>query len=261
MPFGRWRLRGALNEIAMKTRPDCDSAWLVYARGVLGDGVLRSCCQFPVAADRPLRKRVLWPGYIGVNYAKGRVLFVGAMHNAGELFTSEIGALAEVAAQWIRSAATSTTNAHHLEEVRRAYLASIPRWTKGAVWGRFDRIRRRLNLTWEDIAFTNIAKCAEISDANDRDSKKRYNKRITKCTGSFFDRVPLAELQPLAIFVACDNATVRGALEASHQIPIRRNYHNTYGYYRTEVEAGTRATVGETTWLSADADHYAELTR
>ena len=164
----------------MLTQRACNSAWLSYARGVLGSHPLRRCCQFPAALGEALHDRILWPGYIGSNYAKGRVFFVGAMHNAGELFTPEITALAGEAARWAASPQSSGADERYLRMVQDAYLASIPRWTKGAVWGRFDRVRTSLNLTWRDIAFTNVAKCAEISASNDGDSKKRYTKRITR---------------------------------------------------------------------------------
>jgi hypothetical protein len=245
----------------MPQRPqaDYDKAWLTYARGVLGDGALRTCCQFPVPPDDPLHDRILWPGYLGSNYAKARVLFVGAMHNAGELFTPEIIALAGEASQWTKSPDSPANSARYLEAVREAYLTSISTWTRGAVWGRFNRIRKKLNLDWSEIAFTNLAKCAEISDAGDSESKKRYTKRINGCEGSLLTRMPLRELQPLAVFVACDIASVRDTLAESSQIPIRRSYHNTHGYYWSYDASGDKIIVAEKNWLGLDARRYADL--
>ncbi len=54
--------------------------WLDYARDVLtrGGGAM-NCC---VSGNTDHFSR--WPGYLGPDYATGRALFVGAVHNQGD---------------------------------------------------------------------------------------------------------------------------------------------------------------------------------
>jgi hypothetical protein len=74
---------------------DVERKWLAYVRGVLEGDLLSECCA-STAADQPAPVR-RWPGYLGSRYESSRVLLVGAIHNADQLFTPEILALCDEA--------------------------------------------------------------------------------------------------------------------------------------------------------------------
>jgi hypothetical protein len=83
-----------------------------------------------------------------------------------------------------------------MDAVRRAYRSSAYAWAaNGIVWKRFLQLRKQFDLTIEQIAFTNLAKCFCPVGINN-------NRFVREC----LKRFPLSDLvdrlQPKAIFIA-----------------------------------------------------------
>ena len=86
------------------------------------DGGPMNCC-VSGTTDRISR----WPGYLGPNYASGRVLFVGAVHNEEFLFKARtIQSLGAAGATWIREGRVG--DAAYLAAMRLYYPEAARFW-------------------------------------------------------------------------------------------------------------------------------------
>jgi hypothetical protein len=100
----------------MTTQAQFESRWLAYARKVM---TVPCGCE----CDRDTS----WPGYIGKDYELGRVLLVGAIHNAPVLRNSGIFEILPDIDAFKRSPPGEQDHTY-LRIVRNAYLAAIPKW-------------------------------------------------------------------------------------------------------------------------------------
>jgi hypothetical protein len=136
-----------------------EKRWLSYARDVLKQ---ESGC--PCDADE-----IAWPGFIGANYAAGRVLIVGSIHNAPVLRSSGIYDIVPEVKTFLKNMPNVLADKQYLDAVRNAYMGAIPRWQRyvnengltvsGTVWTNIAKIVKALELAFADVAFTNLAKC------------------------------------------------------------------------------------------------------
>ncbi len=136
-----------------------------------------------------------WPGYLGSRYKRGRVLLVGAIHNAGQLFTPEIVALESQVEKWMNASRSTDSNRQYLTAVQSAYLASSRRWAcNGNVWKRFDELLCYLGIDIEQVAFTNLAKCFCSVGQND-------TRFVKACLTRYPVGALIEEIQPKAVFI------------------------------------------------------------
>jgi len=247
-------------------------AWLRYARRVLfehGQGGLRTCC-LGAGTELPPHERVLWPGYLGARYGEGRVLLVGAVHNASELNTEPIRALAEKAVEWQSDPLSDDLSREYLEAARSGYIKSATQklsvtgksWADGGVWGAFATLLETLKLAkggklktypapWELVAFTNLAKCATPSGVG-------YTARVNHCNGSLLDRLPIRELKPLALFVSCGPASIAHEFErAGIDVPIVRVFEQRSRRSKFPIES--KESDSWDSWRGRDAKRYLDL--
>jgi hypothetical protein len=218
-------------------RDDPIEKWLTYARDVLTHG--REQCTCDVARREPR-----WPGYIGARYPQGRVFLVGSSHFTANLFTPEISALMPIARAWANG--TGVADKDYLEAVRSAYVASFPSWG-GQVWTRFEKIVSALGLDWEDVAFTNLAKCHMPSDDDDT---------IVSCLRTFPINALVVHLDPIATLLAKDSTKVTAAARIRYENRddrLVRRYNNRNG------NSGSQRCEGDRGWLAADIERYWDL--
>jgi hypothetical protein len=207
--------------------------WLKYAWNVLGDDPLKCCTGTCDRFGRVMR----WPGYLGPRYQESRgVLFVGAVHNAnnqdsdhkaGQLFTSHINKLAGIACDWLSGA---VTDADYLSVVRSAYEKSQAQWK--TVWRHFRTLQTLLKVSFDQTAFTNLAKCFLTPH-------KSAGKPTGKDTDDLFvecnDKFPLYDLirilKPAMVFVAKDSGTSHKVFHCYPYIsgPAIYMFHNLNG--------------------------------
>ena len=173
--------------------------WLDYARNVLtrGGGAM-NCC---VSGNTDRFSR--WPGYLGADYATGRALFVGAVHNQDDMdATPEVPAIAAAALDWING---DRSDSDYLTLVRSKYPKAIDFWCRhaGGVFRKFAKIGAELGISLEQCAISNIAKCTAVSGS------KKYGKSISGCPLLF----PLTDLiqllDPVVVFIACNDLNAR----------------------------------------------------
>lgn len=100
-----------------------EQLWLDYARGVMTRGGGATSCCVRGDTDRFCR----WPGYLGPDYATGRALFVGALHNQGET-DPILPALGDVAMEWISGKISA---ADYLARMRTMYSIAMRTWAGG----------------------------------------------------------------------------------------------------------------------------------
>jgi hypothetical protein len=202
-----------------------EAEWLAYARHTITSGERSCLCP---AQDRLIR----WPGYLGERYDTGRVLLVGAIHNTARLFTEQISALEPIARNWAQSPEAAKRDAAYLHALRQAYRASIPQWqswvvdgrtVRGTVWSRFQDIIDALGANWDQVAFTNLAKCHTPVQSID-------GPRIVSCASSFPIASLVSILQPSAVFVAKDARAVNASTPIPPQVGcLVRRYNNMTG--------------------------------
>jgi hypothetical protein len=181
--------------------------WLDYARDVLkhGGGAM-NCC---VCGDTDRISR--WPGYLGPDYASGRVLLVGAVHNQADMdATPEVSAIGAAALEWING---DRSDSAYLALLRAEYPKAIDFWCRhgGGVFRKFAEIRAALGSSLEQCAVSNIAKCTAV-----RGSKK-YCESINACPVRFPVTDLIARLDPVIVFIACNdtNARIPGVVQAT----------------------------------------------
>jgi hypothetical protein len=223
-----------------------EKEWLDYARGVI------TCEKSTCICPNEFR-RIRWPGYIGANYDYGRVLLVGAIHNTNRLFTNEIIELEPIARKWSNSKPDSTHNQIYLKALRKAYINSIPQWQswlmngnkkRGAVWSNFQKIVDSLEIGWEHIAFTNLAKCHTPTQSDDTNT-------IISCATTFSIEKLVTILNPVAIFIAKDERVVNPAT------PIAENSARFVRRYNNRNGVSKNLKIRE--WLLTDAKRYRML--
>ena len=190
------------------TQDEFEARWLAYAHKVL-----------TVPCGCPCDGELSWPGYLGQEYAVGRVLLVGAIHNAPVLRSSGIFEIAPDVEAFVK--ASPGDPQRYLDVVREAYVKAIPRWKtyvneKGqriteTVWKRLLLLVDAFGIPLTQIAFTNLAKCALPS-------------------GSGWAIEKLAELikhlEPRYVLIAKDCAGLSQILGLKANPPIPRYCHN-----------------------------------
>lgn len=216
-----------------------EDSWLEWAKLILD----RTCCVSTPASNAPLHERILWPGYVGSTYECGRVLFVGAVHNAGQLFTEPMKDLARVGDDWIKG---NRNGRDYAREARSAYIESAKTWARGGtVWGSFKSILSDLELSWQDVAFCNAAKCCTPVGQG-------FKERVDGCRGRIPERLPIKALHPWAVFVCCGRLQCWGS-ELKKHVPMVRIYK----------QKGFRSLWPTTdkwqTWRAADKERYRQI--
>ncbi len=226
------------------------SKWLDYAYAAVAERRMTGCaCDSDVA----------WPGYMGTRYPDRRVLLVGAIHHAKVLNASGLLSIVPCVKAWAanrtKACDAEALDRSYLSVVEKAYLEAIPGFIcwkepsgasrRGAVWSNFEKILDALGLSFEDVAFTNLAKCA--LPAGTRQSEETRRIRAHECAW------PLARLidkiDPLYVVIAKDNKVVNRIVGIPTSDRIRR-CHN-----RTFVASGVRLSE----WLPKDATRYKKL--
>lgn len=242
--------------------------WASWARMQLTtDGELRRCQVCPQDGESPF-DRVLWPGYIGERYAEGRVLIVGAVHNAGQLRTREMEHLAGYAEQWSRDGDVDKPD-EYLQVVRNSYLTSARRdWIRpNQVWGLLDQLVKKLNLSWEQVAFTNWSKCksetsnlpGETKEERTKEKDRRYLAHIG-VSKEMSHRLPIEELLPNALFVCCGLSSVVAQIKtANFDIPIIRVFDQPTSRNRFLPPSKFPTKTPYAQWLRDDATSFIEL--
>jgi len=202
---------------------------------------------------------VAWPGYMGTGYPNSRVLLVGAIHHAKVLNRSGLLSIVPDLKAWGANPRTKACDVEALGRVEKAYVEAIPRWIRwkepngairvGAVWSNFEKILNALGLSFADVAFTNLAKCALPAGTKQSEETRRIR---------FHERAwPLAKLidkiDPLYVVIAKDNKVVNRIVRipTSDRRIIRRCCNLTF------VSSGRRLSG----WLPDDARRYAVLRR
>lgn len=216
-----------------------ESLWLEYALDVLtrGGGAMNCCVSGQT--DRISR----WPGYLGPDYASGRVLLVGAVHNEADMdATPEVPAIGDGAVEWING---HRSDSDYLAMLRVEYPRAINFWCRngGGVFRKFTEIRAALGVSLGQCAISNIAKCTAV-----RGSKK-YCESISACPLRFPLTDLIALLDPVIAFIACNdtNARIPGVGSTSTRRVYRFQQLNSLEYAtkrRREV------------WLREAADFY-----
>lgn len=229
------------------------SEWLAYAHATVTG--MTGC---PWNAD------VARPGYMGTGYSNSRVLIVGAIHHAKVLNASGKLSIVPAVKAWgatprTEASDTEASDRTYLSVVEKAYVDAIPRWIRwtepsgairvGTVRSNFEKILVSLGLSFEDVAFTNLAKCALPAGTKQSldMSRIRAHERAW----------PLAKLiekiDALYVVIAKDNKVVNPIVRipTSDQRIIRRCSNLTF------VSLGRRLSE----WLPEDAARYALLRR
>jgi hypothetical protein len=176
-----------------------ETRWLDYARDVLmRSGGAMNCC---VSGDTDRVSR--WPGYLGPEYANGRVLFVGAVHNQEGMDSApgipEIGAAAK---EWIRG---DRSDSEYLALLRAEYPATVEYGGRhgASVFAKFASIRANLTISLEQSATTNIAKCTAVTGST------KYGESILACPMRFPLADLISRLDPVLVFIACNDSKAR----------------------------------------------------
>jgi hypothetical protein len=144
----------------------------------------------------------------------------------------------------------------YLKTVRSAYLAAIPQWKQwhndngrlvtGTVWTNFKKIVDRLELSFEHVAFTNLAKCALPAG-----TKPSVEFERIRCHESATPLSSLiAMLEPRLVIIAKDSRRVSRLLDAKIDgARIRRCNNRTF--------VADRMLLPD--WLSEEQVHFEEI--
>ena len=179
----------------------CDGRWLNYAWKVLTeDGGLTTCCV--TGTSNEVQR---WTGCLGGDYSSGRVLMVGAVHNKPVL-EQDKAPLALAARAWVDSGRSSTADSRYIAAVRDFYRRVTPTWEYGGtVWRTFAKLRDRLSVDVEQVAYANVAKCEMRTGLG-------YGQLIQQCLRRF----PLNDLvdavNPAIVLIALDNQSFTKAI-------------------------------------------------
>ena len=222
---------------------EAEARWLCYARDVLtrGAGGAMNCC-IDGKTDRISR----WPGYLGSDYAKGRVLFVGAVHNEQDLNAApRIDEVRKAAREWIGGERSDAADANYLALLRDVYPGAIDCWCHGSsVFAKFAKISADLGIAFKQQCATgNIAKCSAPSGSS------KYSKSISRCPQCFPLTALIALLDPVLVFIACNDPMAW--LPGVECTPTRHVYRFQQRNW-TEFTTGRRLDA----WLSEAADFY-----
>ena len=242
--------------------------WATWARAQLINERNLRRCEVCAKDDQSPFDRVLWPGYIGERYSEGRVLIVGAVHNAGQLRTREMEHLATYAERWSRDGDVTKPN-EYLSLVRESYLTSARRdWIKpNQVWGLLDDLIKKLKVTWEQVAFTNWSKCKSLTSnvpgATNAERKKEQDRRYLAHIGAVRDihhRLPIEELRPNALFICCGLKSVVDEVRAADlDIPIIRVFDQPRATNRFAPKSKFPSIAPYHQWLHDDVKMYEEM--
>lgn len=220
------------------------SEWLHYAYATVAEGRKTGCaCDAGVA----------WPGYMGTRYPDSRVLLVGAVHHAKVLNASGLLSIVPDLKKWSASPRTRALDQSYLSVVEKAYLEAIPRWIRwtepngasrrGAVWSNFKKILDALGLSFEDVAFTNLAKCALPAGTKQSEETRRI--RAHECAWRLATLID--KIDPLYVVIAKDNKVVNQiVLMPTSDRHIRRCNNRTF--------VSSDRLLSE--WLPEDAARY-----
>lgn len=198
-----------------------------------------------------------WPGFMGENYAVGRVLIVGSIHNAPVLRASGIYDVVPHVERWFHSEAPDDRG--YLRTLRAAYLAAIPNWKRyvnadgrqvtGAVWTNISKVVSKLGLTFADVAFTNLAKCGLPTKTSWPKERLRIeaHERCTPLSGLIRD------IEPHYVLIAKEVDGIREIvrIEPREQTLVRWCHNLNF----------TSASRKRDVWLAEDAKWYADARR
>jgi hypothetical protein len=136
------------------------SAWLAYAREVVGDQQhIAECARLGGSPKHPGVDAVdlRWPGYLGSGFSGGSgVLIVSNIHRhfaSGPVGRSDRDRLVQVTRQWRDRRVDDDTYLNISEEV---YLAGMRRW---AVGRQLRYLTAALGISLNQVAFVNAARC------------------------------------------------------------------------------------------------------
>ncbi len=139
--------------------------------------------------------------------------------------TPYLSALGNVALEWI---AGKISGADYLARVRAQYSAAMSSWARGqSVFQKFADIRAKLGISLEQTATTNIAKCSTPSG-----NQKSYYASINACRKLFALTDLIARLDPVVVFIACNdpNARISGVVSTSARRVYRFQQRNSLEY-------------------------------
>jgi hypothetical protein len=223
------------------------SEWLDYAHATVA-GLTGCACDADVA----------WPGYMGTGYAKSRVLLVGAIHHAKVLNRSSLPSIAPYLKAWGATPRTKACDVEARDRMEKAYLKAIPhfiRWIEpngarvGRVWLNFEKILNALGLSFADVAFTNLAKCALPAGTKLSEETRRI--RSHECAWQLATLIE--KIDPLYVVIAKDNKAVNRIVRipTSDRRIVRRCNNRTF------VSSGRLLSE----WLPEDFSHYCKVRR
>lgn len=136
-----------------------ESDWLDYSWSVLNDADHRAECVR--AGGRGIDDDELrWPGYLGENYSRGRLMLVANIHRNFDSGGAKVSGLArrlvENANQW-KGGRSEKSDARYLAELRECYVQGLQLWDVGRRFRKFVENHVGMDLT--HVAYLNVAKC------------------------------------------------------------------------------------------------------
>jgi hypothetical protein len=192
---------------------------------------------------------------MGSGYPGSRVLLVGAIHHAKVLNASGLLSIVPDVKAWGARPRTEALDRRYRSVVEKAYLKAIPRWIhwtepngasrRGVVWLNFEKILDALGLSFEHVAFTNLAKCA--LPAGTRQSEE--TRRIRAHESAWPLEKLIDKINPLYVVIAKDHKVVNRIVRIPTSDRIRRCRNRTF------VSSGRL--ISE--WLPEDATRYKKL--
>jgi len=248
------------------TSAELTTRWTRWAKQTVADNSDPRRCSVSFCAERDSTAfdRMLWPGYIGESYSEGRVLLVGGVHNAGQLRTNEMVALADFAEKWAVDE-LSDNDTPYVDLIRQSYLTSAQRiWIRERqVWGLLDDIVEKLGLSWKQIAFTNWNKCKSPTTGlpGTKDEQKKEQARLylahIDAPEAILKRLPITELEPVALFICCGIASVVDSIRTANlQTRIVRVFDQPSVFNRFAPPSKFPKKQDYPAWLDEDTQRY-----
>jgi len=191
--------------------------WLDYAWRIATcpDYHRRECIRLGAARSRRglcKGNDLRWPGYVGADYRPGEgVLLVGAVH-APELPVAPSGlqrdkdlqrtayALTKLLSGWTAQPRSISRDEQFLPAFQRAFVDAAVLWER---WDEFAKILEALELSIQQVAYTNLAKCKAVGDGE---------LLVKFCQSEFAPISDLVEtLNPCAVFTCVLNGGTGGS--------------------------------------------------
>jgi|GEM_PF-2810297 len=235
-----------------------DEKWLKYAREVLqAPPDLLSCCDGGVpsnSSDPAYAARIRrWPGYIGKRYAIGRVLLVGAIHNPAKLFQAIGNDLEQEVRNWLVEEPSARSNGRYLDAVRRSYTAAYRKWAKFTVWRNFERLLGYCKLRFDEVAFTNLAKCY-LEPQRPQGKRVGYTEFVCRCNSHYPINALCGAIKPALVLIASE------AKKITEMTPIKVDTESSlplvYRFVNAGPKHGQRNGKPIEQWGPIAAQHY-----